>query len=260
MSDTALVVMARYPEEGKTKTRLARSLGDAETAQLYRAFLIDLANRFTGQALDLIWTYTPPDVDYACFLTELAPSLTGKMQCFPQRGADFASRLLYAFQWPFEHGYRNMIIIGSDSPHISATVIGKALDALDKADVVLGPAEDGGYYLIAMRQPHDVFSGILMSTSEVLAMTIALAQQQGLTVKLIDTLFDVDEMPDLLRLAQLLHEDSSRAPVTAAMLAKMNIPGNCPAVQDTRKGCPAPLGNTFQIGTKGVASESRLEP
>jgi rSAM/selenodomain-associated transferase 1 len=224
MSDTALVVMARYPEAGKTKTRLARSLGTEQTARLYRAFLCDLANRFAVQELDLIWTYTPPDIDYARFLRELAPAHSEHMQYFPQSGEDFAARLLHAFQWPFEHGYRNMVIIGSDSPHISATIIEKALDALEEADVALGPAEDGGYYLIAMRKPYDVFSGIPMSTSEVLEMTIALAQHQGLTVKLLDTLFDVDEMPDLVRLARVLQHDSSLAPTTAAMLATMKLP------------------------------------
>lgn len=223
MSDTALVVMARYPEAGKTKTRLACSIGDVEAGLLYRAFLCDLAMRFTGQQFDLIWTYTPPGANFKSVLAQIVPSLSENMQYFPQNGKDFATRLHHAFHWPFERGYCKMIIIGSDSPHISKVIIERALATLDEADVVLGPAEDGGYYLIAMREPYDVFRGIPMSTGEVLEMTIALARKQGLSVKLIDTLFDVDELTDLLRLKQLLHDDSSCAPVTAALLAAMNI-------------------------------------
>jgi uncharacterized protein len=97
----------------------------------------------------------------------------------------------------------------------------KAREALDEADVVLGPAHDGGYYLIAMSGPHDVFRGIPMSTSLVMQLTVDLAQRQGLKVNTLETLFDVDEWPDLVRLARLLRADSSLAPVTFAHLATM---------------------------------------
>src|SRR2546426_5101783 len=75
MADTALVVMARYPEAGKTKTRLARSIGDDRVTCLYRAFLTDLAQRFAGQCCHLHWAYTPAEVNYHGFLATLVPSL-----------------------------------------------------------------------------------------------------------------------------------------------------------------------------------------
>ncbi len=221
MPDTALVVMARYPQAGTTKTRLARSIGDEAVVCLYRAFLTDLAQRFAGQMCDLYWAYTPIEVDYPAFLATLVPSLAQPMGCFPQQGADLGARLHKAFQRMYERQYQRTIVIGSDSPHISRDVVVKARDALDEADVVLGPAEDGGYYLIAMQRPNDVFHGIPMSTSLVMQMTIELAQRQGLKVSILEALFDVDEWPDLLRLAQLLRTDSSLAPSTAAYLATM---------------------------------------
>ncbi len=221
MSDTALVIMARYPEPGKTKTRLARALGNAETAQLYQAFLTDLARRFNGGDYDLNWAYTPAHVDYAAFVRTLAPEDSPQVHCFPQEGPDFGARLLSAFQWTYQRGFSRTVLIGSDSPHISREIIKQALVALDEADVVLGPSEDGGYYLIAMRKPHDVFSGIPMSTDVVTQMTVASALQQGLTTSLIDQLYDIDELPDLLRLAELLAVESSYAPATAAYLATM---------------------------------------
>lgn len=221
MSDTALVVMARYPEVGATKTRLARVIGGGEAVLLYRAFLTDLAERFAGQGYDLHWTYTPNGVDYSAFMATLAPSLVQRMRSFPQQGAELGARLHHAFEWTYERGYRRTIVIGSDSPHISRDIVARAREALDEADVVLGPADDGGYYLIAMRRPHDVFHGIPMSTSQVMQMTVELAQRQGLRVCTLETLFDIDEWPDLVRLAQFLRVDSSLAPATAIYLATM---------------------------------------
>jgi uncharacterized protein len=222
MADTALVIVARYPHVGTTKTRLARALGNEETVQLYRAFLTDLAQRFAGwPEFDLHWAYTPAGGDYAELMTELAPTLVRPMRFFPQQGEGLGERLHNAFRWTFEHGYGRTVLIGSDSPHIGRDAVAGARDGLDKADVVLGPAEDGGYYMIAMRKPHDVFRDIPMSTAAVLRMTIERAQRQGLEVNTAETLFDIDELPDLARLAQLLKTDASLAPATAAYIELM---------------------------------------
>lgn len=221
MSDTALVVMARYPQPGTTKTRLARTLGDAETHQLYRAFLMDLANRFAGLDYDLCWAFTPANVDYSAFIATLVPDLAHPTRSFAQQGSDFNARLLHAFQWTHRQGYTSTIVIGSDAPHVSREVIVQAQAALQEADVALGPAEDGGYYLLAMREPHDLFTSIPMSTSVVTARTLARASEQGLTVRLLAPLFDVDEYADLLRLAALLRTNSALAPATAALIASL---------------------------------------
>jgi rSAM/selenodomain-associated transferase 1 len=223
MPETALVVMARYPQVGTTKTRLARTIGAEEAVRLYRAFLIDLAHKFAGQACDLYWAYTPAEVDYLSFLATLAPSLLEHMHAFPQQGRDLGARLHYVFRWTQDRGYQATIVISSDSPHISLKNVTQARVALDTADVVLGPADDGGYYLIAMRRPYDVFSGIPMSTSMVAQQTIELAESQGLKVSTLEPVFDIDELPDLVRLAQLLVSDSSLAPQTAAYLASLKI-------------------------------------
>ena len=219
MSDTALVVMARYPELGKTKTRLARSIGDQHTQHLYTAFLSDLAQRFAGHSCDLHWAYTPAEVNYQAFITALVPQRAQQMWSFPQQGADLGARLHHAFHWTRDLGYKKTVVIGSDSPQVSRTIIDRARAALEEAEVVLGPADDGGYYLIAMTHPYDVFSNIPMSTPVVAQMTIATAEQQGLRTHIIDTLFDVDELADLQRLAQQLQADPTLAPVTAAYLA-----------------------------------------
>jgi len=221
MSDTALVIMARYPELGKTKTRLAASIGAEETLHLYRAFLIDLAQRFADWDCDLYWAYTPANVKFAEFLSGLVSLDASSWRNFPQHGAGLGDRLHHAFCTTHTDRMRKTIVIASDAPHISHALISQAEQALDSADVVLGPAEDGGYYLIAMRKPHDVFSGIPMSTQHVLHMTVDKAHHLGLSVHLLEPLFDIDEFPDLFRLAHILQEEQALAPATAACLAKI---------------------------------------
>ncbi len=220
-SDTALVVMARYPELGKTKTRLARTLGEQETVGLYRAFLSDIAQRHAGQKYVPCWAYTPAEVNYQELVATLVPEYASRMRYFPQRGADFGTRLHNAFRWTQAQGFAYTVLIGTDSPQIRRECIIAARKALDDVDVVLGPSDDGGYYLLGMREAHDVFSGIPMSTDVVTQMTLEAAQRQGLTVRLLDSLFDVDELPDLVRLAQMLAKDPTLAPVTAAHLNTM---------------------------------------
>lgn len=219
--DTALIVMARYPELGKTKTRLARTLGEQETLGLYRAFLTDIAQRHAGQGYTLCWAYTPAEVKFQAWIATLMSEQAPAMRYFPQQGVDFGARLHAAFQWTQAQGFKYTILIGTDSPQISREHIIIARKALDEVDVVLGPSDDGGYYLLGMRVAHDVFSGIPMSTDVVTRMTLEAAQRKGLTVRLIDPLFDVDELPDLVRLAQILTQDPTLAPATAAYLKTM---------------------------------------
>jgi rSAM/selenodomain-associated transferase 1 len=182
MSDTALAIMARYPEKGKIKTRLARSIGDDATLHLYQAFLCDLAQRFANWTCDLHWAYAPTEYDFAAFIATLVPEYAERMSVFPQQGPDLASRLHQVFRTLWMRQFHGIIVIGSDSPQISRTIILEAQRALETTDVVLGPAEDGGYYLIGMHQPHDVFGGIPMSTEVVLQRTIEKAEKQQLSV------------------------------------------------------------------------------
>ena len=225
MSEIALVIMARYPEVGKGKTRLAQSIGAESTYQLYQAFLQDLARRFAGWKYEVIWAYTPPDQDFLAYANTLLPEPEVPMRAVPQQGPDLGARLYQVFQTTAQQKFTQTILIGSDSPQVRREIILQAQQGLEHADVVLGPAEDGGYYLIAMRQPYDVFSGIPMSTDVVLEKTIEKAHQQNLKVHLLETLFDIDTQLDLQRLASLLQAEPALAPATAACLATMKKRG-----------------------------------
>ena len=217
-SDTALVIVARTPRLGEVKTRLAVELGPTATLRVYRAFLTDLALRFaTANDCALHWAYTPADGDFAYELAQLVPGVSIGT-CFPQHGPDFASRLHQVFHEMHALAFDTTIVISSDSPQGSRALISRARRALDEYDVVLGPAEDGGYYLLGMREPYDLFTDIPMSTDQVLRLTIEKARERSLSVHLLDTLFDIDELPDFLRLAGLLQADPSLAPTTAACI------------------------------------------
>jgi rSAM/selenodomain-associated transferase 1 len=213
----ALAIMARHPTAGAVKTRLARAIGAERACTLYRAFLRDLDERFTGGHRGLIWAFHPPDSDFAACVSAGA-------RCLPQSGNGLGERMHNCFRRLCADGFEKVILIGTDAPHLRDQWLDEAEAALDTVDVVLGPTDDGGYYLIAMRQPHDLFHDIEMSTERVLADTLVKARAASLTVHLLARTFDIDEGDDLARLRALLEHEHmrSRLPHTTALLKEWN--------------------------------------
>lgn len=214
MSDrAALVVMARYPSAGEVKTRLASAIGAQRACALYRAFLHDLDARFAGGRRNLVWAFHPPESDFAAVVGAGA-------RCLPQRGGTLSERMHNCFGDLCADGFARVLMIGADVPHVRDEWLDEAEECLERADVVLGPTQDGGYYLIAMRAPHDVFTGIETSTPHVLTDTCRKAAAAGLRVHLLPTSFDVDDLDDLVRLRALITDagNASRMPATAALL------------------------------------------
>jgi rSAM/selenodomain-associated transferase 1 len=213
---TGLAVMARCPRIGEGKTRLARAIGAAPAYRLYRAFLRDIDLRFARGRRTLLWAFHPPEADFA--------ALTGcSSRCVPQQGDDLGARMRHCFQTLCDEGFERVIMIGADVPHVRDAWLDEAEGALGEADLVLGPSEDGGYYLVAMRASHDVFSGIPMGTNRVLAETLTKAAAAGLRVHLLPPSFDVDEASDLRRLWKLVQRDGCDVQLahTAAVLADL---------------------------------------
>jgi rSAM/selenodomain-associated transferase 1 len=219
----ALVIVAKYPSPGRVKTRLGATIGYKKSALLYGAFLQDLAERFSQSALDdgydLIWACVDDG-------QPMAPFLGVDARIIVQRGDDFAERLFHIACDVAAHGYVRTIILGSDSPHLPGAAIAEAFTSLRDADadVLLGPADDGGYYLVGLWNhptPPDLFRGIAMSTPLVFAQTLERANSLGLAVRLAPTTFDVDSEADLLRLAHALDTAPALAPRTYDMLKAM---------------------------------------
>lgn len=223
-SPDALVIVAKYPQPGAAKTRLGAAIGHENAANLYRSFLLDLRERFENasrpEGYTLGWSYAPG-------LPSLRPILGDEARLYVQRGDDFAARLYAIACDAAARGHKRLVILGSDSPQAPSDVVARAFAALDTHEVALGPAEDGGYYLIGLRlgpEPPDLFTDVHMSTAMVLDETLALARQQRLSVALLETAFDVDEPADLERLRHALAADESLAPRTLATLRALQVP------------------------------------
>jgi rSAM/selenodomain-associated transferase 1 len=207
--------MARHPVPGRVKTRLAAAVGADVACALYRAFVLDLAERLAALPYRVTWVHTPADAPFA--------ALVPGARCRPQRGRDLGERLGAAIDDALAPGPGPVLAIGADAPHIPAASLAEAASALaGDTDVVLGPAGDGGYYLIGLRAPApSLFAGIAWSTARVLGATRARAAAAGMRVHLLPPSFDVDEVEDLTRLREVLARGEVRLPRTAAVLAAL---------------------------------------
>ncbi len=210
-----LIIVAKDPVAGQVKTRLAARIGAERTLALYRCFLRDtvaLASDLPNCALAL--SFWPPHA--APTFRRLHPSAL----LLPQRGTDFGGRLLSAFEQASAAGYDEMVLVGSDNPNLPLAYIEQAFAALTAVPVVLGPSEDGGYYLIGMRAPQPALfhTGIAWSTDVVAEQTYAAAATAGLRLARVPPWYDIDTADDLPRLYRDLRAGVGTAPRTLAQL------------------------------------------
>jgi rSAM/selenodomain-associated transferase 1 len=213
-----LYIAAKAPRPGLCKTRLAQTIGDDAALALYRAFLQDLATRFADAPFPVGWYVTPADG-----WPELARIVGPSDRVVEQGEGDWTERQRWLFATAAARGESRVVLVASDSPQLPVAAVQQAFDALDRNELVFGPTHDGGYYLIGMRALHDVLSGVRMSTGTVLDELIGRAEARGLSVGLVETLFDVDEAADLAQLARLA-EAREDLPATRAALAQVLIP------------------------------------
>ena len=219
-SSCLLMIVTRGPIPGETKTRLGATIGMARAAELHRAFLADLAERFIPvpngrRSYDFGWAYAPADYDFAAAMREISPRTGNRHDWFvPQLGDNFADRLMNLFRWSHEHGYERTQILASDSPHLPYDFMPKGFELLKSTDILLGRVEDGGYYVIGMRGVHEVVSPAVMSTADAASDLVAAARAMGLRVGELPSSFDVDTESDLCQLIDLLHAQPDAAPAT----------------------------------------------
>jgi glycosyltransferase A (GT-A) superfamily protein (DUF2064 family) len=225
-----LIIAARQPLPGFTKTRLGRAIGMERAAMLYRAFLTDLASRFipaaTAGRFDLAWAFTPSGCDFSRVLADLTPFAArsdGAVRYIAQEGEGWDVRQQHLLRWGHEGGYDRIILTASDSPQMTVATIEDAFAALASHDVVLGRVHDGGYYAIGLRGPHDVLTGVPMSTSCAADAVIARAEAQGLSVAELPATFDIDEAADLALLIEALDREPTLAPATRAELGRLLV-------------------------------------
>lgn len=196
-NDKALIFFCRRPVPGKVKTRLAASLGGDLAARLYSCFLQDLSKAAQRSGAEVFLFHTPPGGDGRALKCLLKKDFT----YLPQRGADLGERMLNAFVSVFKAGCGKAIVIGSDTPDLSAADLKEAFRALNEEPAVIGPAHDGGYYLLGFNresfQP-GAFAGITWSGPEVFSQTIKCLRKGGCRPALLKKRHDIDTLKDLL--------------------------------------------------------------
>ena len=193
----AAAVMARMPVPGEVKTRLVPPLTPLAAARLYAGFLRDTIDRLARlDGIHPFVAYTPPAADG--FFAGIVPP---GFSTLPQVGEDLGERLANVTAALFSRGATAVVLCDSDSPTLPGRYIGEAFRRLDKADVVIGPCDDGGYYLIGMRRcTPRLFSDIPWSSARVTQLTVKAAERHDLSVSLLEPWYDVDTAADLDRL------------------------------------------------------------
>ncbi len=224
----ALVVMAKAPREGEVKTRLIGALTAAEAAAIYTNFLRDTfvlveAVRDERETVQFVICYTPAGSAEAFENIEREGSLM-----LAQRGGDLGERLTNCFADLFEFGFDSVVAIGADSPTLPEEILVEAFDLLtSENDVVIGPAEDEGYYLVGMRKLHaEIFNDIPWGSDRALAATEARVGEAGLNLKRLPVWYDVDTPEELERLRLELDENNAVAKFTRKFLKE--LAGNKP--------------------------------
>jgi hypothetical protein len=185
-----LIVYAKRPLPGYAKTRLGATIGEEQAAGFYArmlyAYLLDLLRANLERTRIELSLASPADVP---FFAEAFRELV----VLPQVAGDLGQRMAASFAQGFAGGAEAVVLTGSDIPGLDSRTVRAAFDALKEAPLVIGPASDGGYYLIGMRAPgYPLFDGIEWSSDRVLAQTVALAETQGLTVAYLCELDDID--------------------------------------------------------------------
>ncbi|WP_017301738.1 TIGR04282 family arsenosugar biosynthesis glycosyltransferase [Nodosilinea nodulosa] len=191
-----LLMFTRYPEPGRTKTRLIPHLGPAGAAAVQRQMTEYVLAQVLAAAQGLPLAV---EVHFAGgSRSSMGDWLGDRPSYYPQADGDLGDRLIAAFGRSFERGRWGAIAIGSDCPALEPDHLAAAVEALHRVDVVLGPATDGGYYLIGLRQSEPtLFRGIDWGSDRVLAQTLAAAADLGLDVELLAPLTDIDRPEDL---------------------------------------------------------------
>jgi uncharacterized protein len=216
-----LVIMAKAPRPGMVKTRLARSLPPSAVPGLYRCLLddtISLARSLDGVEVAVMC----PEADRE----DLERAVGNAIPVVPQMGSGLAAALASVFAHFGGTGSTRIVAFNSDSPHLPTSTLQAAFQLLENFDVVVGPTHDGGYYLVGARMSHPgLFSTEAMGTANALEALLTKARALGLSVRLTDLFYDIDEAADLSRLAEELQLTPGKAPKTAKWLSEWATAG-----------------------------------
>jgi rSAM/selenodomain-associated transferase 1 len=231
VSDRTLVVFVKEPNPGAVKTRLAASIGPADAAALYRVLVetvLDATTPGRGEYERLVF-FDPPEAGER--MRSWLPS--GRLR--RQGRGDLGARMADAFARAFARGASRVVLVGSDAPGLARGDVRDAFSALGAHDAVLGPSEDGGYYLVGLKAPRPaLFEGMAWSTPSVRERTLERAASAGLSVALLRPLRDVDTLVDLRAEWERLVAPLARRPELRQRLADAVKMGHTPSAGSSR--------------------------
>jgi rSAM/selenodomain-associated transferase 1 len=205
----AVVIMAKEPKVGKVKTRLVPPLTAESAAELYLNFLLDKIEQVKIiENVQPYFAFYPESGEG--FFQSIAPD---NFKLIEQKGKDLGERLDNISSELIDMGYSKVVLMDSDTPNLSIQIVIDGLRILDESDVVLGPCEDGGYYLIGIKsKASELFQNIPWSSEEVTRETITKAEKMGLKITLLESWYDVDTIDEVMRLRDDLREAEKNAP------------------------------------------------
>ncbi len=195
-----ILFFVKYPAPGKVKTRLAKDLGLAVATELYRNFALDILATLQNLNINFKIVFAPADSK-----DQFQQWLGKEYSYIPQAGQHLGQRMKNAFVQAFSEGFKDVIVIGSDSPDLPEVLLRGALSVLDAHDVVIGPSSDGGYYLIGFTRNTflpEAFERVSWSSNKVFEQTVNILKQHRQSLYLLPQWHDVDTLADLESLLQ----------------------------------------------------------
>ena len=218
-----IALLVKYPEAGKVKTRLAAHYGDELVAKLYGCFIEDLLDMLRKGTYDVRITFTPREKE-----SSIIERFGTSGSYVPQRGADLGVRMRNAFADCFAEGFSSCIVIGSDCPDLTDSIMEEAFRALEKgSDAVIGPAFDGGYYLIGFRKETfrpEAFYGVAWGSDRVMEQTVRCLERERCTIRILLPWQDVDRPEDMRELIKRNKTTGFAHSKTMAYLVHCGVP------------------------------------
>ena len=218
-----VLLFIRAPELGRVKTRLEKEMDAKTVLTLYRLFVEDTLAGLVSGGYDILVFFSPPHQE-----SLIDAWLGNTVHCRPQKGKNLGERMRHAFASVFDGGVDQAVLMGSDIPDLDMGIVHEAFAFLENRDVVIGPAQDGGYYLIGFRKnafDGDVFTGIDWGTERVYRQTMQRIRDAGLNEHVLPTWQDIDTHEDL---GAFYHRSKTRGHVhlkTMTFLQQLDMKG-----------------------------------
>jgi rSAM/selenodomain-associated transferase 1 len=221
-NDALILFFVKYPEPGEVKTRLAASIGADKAAELYGNFVLDILAKLESTQLPIAICFYPAQKK------ELFMGWLGEgYKYIPQKGVELGERMGAAFLHAFAGGHRRVILMGSDFPDLPESFLEEALGALNNHGAVIGPAMDGGYYVIGFRKEtfcHQVFEAMQWGTEGVFRQTLSILKAHRRRVYVLPVWNDIDTIEDLKRLIKRSEDTGFSTSRTMSLLSKLRVP------------------------------------